>query len=133
MRGFVNVISRFEDNITLVRQTRGVHSGLGSPTVTAAEYWTLPAALLPHTYDKDTRSQGISMKSGDARLYVRLDALAKKQNSIEKKTVADLGLESSDEIIVNERRYLISKIVRYERSLGFAVADVVLKPQPGGV
>lgn len=133
MRGFVNVIARFEEPITIVRKNQTVHSGLGSPTISAQEEWNLSGVILPERRDTDTRSQGISVKTGKAKLYLRLDIIAKKSGSVLKKTLEQLGLQANDEIIANSGTYLINRVARYERGFRFLVADISQKPVVGGV
>jgi len=132
MRGFVNVIARFEESIKLIRKIQGINV-LGSPTVTLTEEWNLNGAILPVKRDTDKSVQGVSVKTDTARLYVRLEQTAKKSYSVAKKTVSELGIESNDEIVARGIPYLIKRIARYERNLGFLVADIVQKPIPGGV
>lgn len=129
----MNIISRFEDSITLVRKTQVAHAGLGSPSVSATEEWVFSGAILPAKRDRDSLSQGISTKSGKVKLYARLDVLAKKSGSPVKKTLGELGLEARDEIASGGVTYLIDSVARYEKNLGFISADITRKPIAGGV
>jgi len=134
MRGFCSVIARFESSVTLVKRSQTASAALGSPTV-STQTWDFQAAVLPVKKETDQRTAGnISAIGGRMRLYARLDAVATRApEHVIKETIANLDIQSKDEIIVEGISYLIENVVRYDRRIGFLVANLARKPVAGGV